>query len=184
MRLCPSICVCVGALVVQLIESWVYDPEDTGSNPRAGEKKRTTKNITSTPAHPSVNGYLVLYWGSKAHQLCLIVPLMVVVGLQGAHTGSGRHGRYFLRVLCLGSRSAHSTGTSYLLSARLVQERVTCNRQQEALLFTLAQYAPGLCVCVRLCVCVSSKNTPVCVLQLENLHENTLCSFFTEFIVL
>ena len=41
-----------------------------------------------------------------------------------------------------------------------------------------------MCVCVCVCVCVSSKNTPVCVLQLENLHENTLCSFFTEFIVL
>ena len=41
-----------------------------------------------------------------------------------------------------------------------------------------------MCVCVCLCVCVSSKNTPVCVLQLENLHENSLCSFFTEFIVL
>ena len=31
-------------------------------------------------------------------------------------------------------------------------------------------------VCVRtyMCVCVSSKNTPVCVLPLETLHENTL----------
>ena len=64
-----------------------------------------------------------------------VVPLMVVVGLQGAHAGSGRHGWYLLRVLCPGSRSAHSTGTSYLLSAQvpwLVQERVTCNRQREA----------------------------------------------------
>ena len=35
-------------------------------------------------------------------------------------------------------RSAHSTVTSYLLSAQvpwLVQERVTCSRQREALLF-------------------------------------------------
>ena len=39
-------------------------------------------------------------------------------------------------------------------------------------------------VSVGMCVCVSSKNMPVCVLQLENLHENTLCSFSTEFIVL
>ena len=37
------------------------------------------------------------------------------------------------------------TGTSYLLSAQvpwLVQERVTCNRQREALLFAF------VCVCV------------------------------------
>ena len=68
---------------------------------------------------------------------------MVVVGLQGAHTGSGRHSWYLLRVPCPGSRSAHSTGTSYLLSAQvpwLVQERVTCNRQREALLFFLLFY--------------------------------------------
>ena len=55
-------------------------------------------------------------------------------------------------------------------------------------IITRAQYAAGLCVCVRLCtymcVCVSSKNTPVCVLPLETLPANTLCSFFTEFIVL
>ena len=37
---------------------------------------------------------------------------------------------------------------------------------------------------IYMCVCVSSKNTLVCVLPLENLHENTLCSFSTEFIVL
>ena len=41
-----------------------------------------------------------------------------------------------------------------------------------------------LCPSVYMCVCVSSKNTLVYVLPLENLHENTLCSFFTEFIVL
>ena len=86
---------------------------------------------------------------------------MVVVGLQGAHTGSGRHGWYLLRVPCLGSRSAHSTGTSYLLSAQvpwLVQERVTCNRQREALLFFLL-----LCVCVCVCVCVNCEGARVCL---------------------
>ena len=114
--------------------------EDTGSNPRAGGKKNNKKYLkySSPPAHPSVKRVpgLVL-WGSKAHRLCLIVPPMVQVGLQGAHTGSGRHGWYLLRVPCPGSRSAHSTGTSYLLSAQvpwLIQERVTCNRQREALL--------------------------------------------------
>ena len=42
-------------------------------------------------------------------------------------------------------------------------------------IITRAQYAGGLCVCVRLCICVcvcvcDQKNTPVCVLPLENLH--------------
>ena len=36
-------------------------------------------------------------------------------------------------------------------------------------------------VCVYVCVC-GQKNTLVYVSPLENLHENTLCSFFTEFI--
>ena len=40
-------------------------------------------------------------------------------------------------------------------------------------------------LCPSVCVCVCGhKNTPVCVLPLETLHKNTLCSFFTEFIVL
>ena len=33
-------CVWGGALVVQLVESWVYNPENTGLNPRAGGKKQ------------------------------------------------------------------------------------------------------------------------------------------------
>ena len=49
-------------------------------------------------------------------------------------------------------------------------------------IFTRAQYAPGLCVCVRRYVC-GQKNTLVYVSPLENLHKNSLCSFFTEFIV-
>ena len=64
-RVCA--CVRVGALVVQLVESWDYNPEDTGSNPRAGGK-----NITSTPAHPSVKWVPGLVLGSKVHWLCLI----------------------------------------------------------------------------------------------------------------
>ena len=65
-------------------------------------------------------------------------------------------------------------------------------------IITRAQYAPGLlpvrsmrqgyafvsvgmCVCV--CVCVWTKKTLVYVSPLENLHKNSLCSFFTEFIV-
>ena len=98
---------------------------------------------------------------------------MVQVGLQGAHTGSGRHGWYLLRVPCPGSRSAHSTGTSYLLSAQvpwLVQERVTCNRQREALLLLLCvcvcacvRVCVSVCVCVRACVRVCVCVLCVCV---------------------
>ena len=58
---CVCVCVCVGALV-QLVESWVYNPEDTGLNPRAGGN-----NITSTPAHPSVKWLPGLVLGSKVH---------------------------------------------------------------------------------------------------------------------
>ena len=86
---------------------------------------------------------------------------MVVVGLQGAHTGSGRHGWYLLRVPCPGSRSAHSTGTSYLLSAQvpwLVQKRVTCNKQREAFAFVCvcvcARVYLFVCVCASVCVCI------------------------------
>ena len=38
--------------MVQLVESWVYNPEDTGSNPRAGGKKH--HKYSSPPADPSV----------------------------------------------------------------------------------------------------------------------------------
>ena len=42
-RLAMSVCICVcakvGVLVVQLVESWAYNPEDTGSNPGAGGGK-------------------------------------------------------------------------------------------------------------------------------------------------
>ena len=127
--------------------------EDTGSNPWAGGKKRTTKTSQLLqPTSPPIckTGIWTCTGGAK-HTNCVSLyhALMVVVGLQGAHTGSGRHGWYLLRVPCPGSRSAHSTGTSYLLSAQvpwLVQERVTCNRQREALL--------ALCVCVCVCACV------------------------------
>ena len=40
-RVWVCVCVCVGALVVQLVESWVYNPEDsqdTGLNPEQEEK--------------------------------------------------------------------------------------------------------------------------------------------------
>ena len=42
----------------------------------------------------------------------------------------------------------------------------------------------SICVCVYIYIYMSSKNTLVYVLPLETLHEKTLCSFFTEFIVL
>ena len=50
-------------------------------------------------------------------------------------------------------------------------------------IFTRAQYALGLCVCVRLYVCVFV-NTLVYVSPLKIRHKSALCSFFTESIVL
>ena len=115
------------------------------------QEEKTTKNITSTPAHqpahPSVKRVPSLVLGEQSTPTVSHCPLMVVVGRQSARTGSGRHGWYLLRAPCPGSRSAHSTGTSYLLSAQvpwLVQERVTCNRQREVFF---------LHVCARVCVC-------------------------------
>ena len=108
--------------------------EDTGSNPRAGGKKEQQKHhkYSSPPAHPSVKRVPGLVLGEQSTPT---VSHCTTNGtgrtIQGAHTGSGRHGWYLLRVPCPGSRSAHSTGTSYLLSAQvpwLVQERV---RQRE-----------------------------------------------------
>ena len=76
-------------------------------------------------------------------------------------------------LLCLMPLSPTAILTYTLISCISLMRLITC-----------AQYARGLCICVRLYVCVWTKNTPVCVLALETLHENTLCSFFTEFIVL
>ena len=79
----------------------------------------------------------------------------------------------------------------YSRKTRQDSNGIDCGVFTIMVIITRGQYAPGLCVrvrllcvCVWIYVCVSSKNRPVCVLQLENLHENTLCSFFTEFIVL
>ena len=58
-------CVGVGALVVQLVECWVYD---TGSNPRAGGKKNNKKHhrYSSPPAHPSVRRVPGLVLGEQS----------------------------------------------------------------------------------------------------------------------
>ena len=96
-RVCvrACVCVCVGALVVQLVESWVYDPEDTGGHwfeSQGRREKRTTKNITSTPAHPSVKRVPGLVLGEQSTPTVThcttngsggttgCPPLMVVVG--------------------------------------------------------------------------------------------------------
>ena len=63
-----------------------------------------------------------------------------------------------------------------------------CSWYFPLIIITRAQYALGLCVCVRLyvcgCVCVWTKNTLVYVSPLEIRHKNALCCLFTEFIVL
>ena len=51
---------------------------------------------------------------------------------------------------------------------------------------TRAQHAGGLCVCFCLCayMCVVKKTRLLCILLLENQHQNTITCFFTEFIAL
>ena len=71
---------CVGALVVQLVESWVYTQEDTGSNPRAGGKKPKKKHHKYPPAHPSVKRVPGLVLGEQSTLAVSHCPLMVVVG--------------------------------------------------------------------------------------------------------
>ena len=59
----------MGALVVQLVESWVYDPEDTGGHwfeSQGRRKKKNNKKITSTPAHPSVKRVPGLVLGEQS----------------------------------------------------------------------------------------------------------------------
>ena len=60
-------CVCVGALLFQLVESLAYNKEDsldTGSNPRAGGKKH--HKYSSPPAHPSVKWVPGLVLGEQS----------------------------------------------------------------------------------------------------------------------
>ena len=72
---------CVGALVVQFVESWVYTQEDTGSNPRAGGKKQKEQHKYSCPpAHPSVKRVPGLVLGEQSTLAVSHCPLMVVVG--------------------------------------------------------------------------------------------------------
>ena len=85
---CVCVCgvcgVCVGALVVQLVESWAYNPEDTGSNPRAGGKKH--HKYSSPPICK-----MGTWWGAKYTGCVSLVVTKGVGGTLGAHTCSERH---------------------------------------------------------------------------------------------
>ena len=112
------------------------------------EEKRTTTNITSTPAHPSVKRVPGLVLGEQS------TPTVSHCTTNGSSGTTGCPHRQWEAWLVPPASSLPglqgSTGTSYLLSAQvpwLVQERVTFNRQREALLC----FAFALCVCV--CVC-------------------------------
>ena len=138
-RACVCVCTCVGSLVVQLVESWAYNPEDTGSNPRAEEKK---SQVLSPPIR--VPG-LVL--GSKVHWLCLIESLKASVGLR-VPTPAVRDTVGAPASFLPGSGRLRSTGTQYLLGAQvswLCQVRVTF----------VAARCFAFCFCVYLCVCLS-----------------------------
>ena len=70
----------MGAMVVQLVESWVCNPEDTGSESRAGGKKNR-KQVLQPTNLPICN---TSTWSCTGEQSTLAVshcPLMVVVGL-------------------------------------------------------------------------------------------------------
>ena len=100
-------------------EVWAHNPEDTGSNPRTGGKLSKHPPICKTGTWS--------YWGAK-HTGRVSLSTNSTCGTPGAHTGSVRHSQSLLRAPCPGSRSLHSTGTLYLLSAQVPwfdQERVT-----------------------------------------------------------
>ena len=101
-------CVCVGALVVQLVESWAYNPEDTGSNPRAGGKKPSQVLQPTSPPICKTGTWsctgeqstlAVSHWSLKA-SVGLRVPTPAVRDTVGAPASS-----------LPGSRRLRSTGT-------------------------------------------------------------------------
>ena len=91
-RVCVCVCVCV--CVVQLVESWAYNPEDTGSNPRAGGKKPSQVLQPTSPSTLAVS-----HWSLKA-SVGLRVPTPAVRNTVGAPASS-----------LPGSRRLRSTGT-------------------------------------------------------------------------
>ena len=124
-------------------EVWPRIPEDTGSDPRAGGKFLFKK---VSPAHPSVKR--VPGHNCTGEQSALAVShysLMVLVGLQGAHTGSERHIQYSCKLLARapGVCILHSTGTSYMLSAQvpwLDQERVIYQGSERLFAFFIERW--------------------------------------------
>ena len=69
------VCMCVSVYVCGcpdglLVESWAHNPDNTGSDPRAGGKLLSIKIVP--PAHPSVKRVPGLVLGSKVHWLYLM----------------------------------------------------------------------------------------------------------------
>ena len=80
--------------VCEWVSEWVYNPEDTGLNPRTGGK--LSKYYSSPPICKTGT------WSCTGEQSALAVShysLMVLVGLQGAHTCSERHSQYSCELL-------------------------------------------------------------------------------------
>ena len=65
---CCMFYVVVGALVVQLVESWVYDPEDIGGHwfESQGKRKKEHQKFSSPPAQPSVKRVPGLVLGEQS----------------------------------------------------------------------------------------------------------------------
>ena len=124
--MCTCVCVCVcelvGALglVVQLVESWVYDPEDTGGHWFESQGRRKNKNkkhrkYSSPPAHPSVKRVPGLVLGEQS------TPTVSHCTTNGSGGTTGCPHRQWEAWLVPPASplpglqaSAHSTGTSYL----------------------------------------------------------------------
>ena len=112
----------MGALVVRLVESWAYNPEDTGLNPRARGKNHhkysspPTCKMGTWSCTGEQSTLAVSHWSLKT-SVGLRVPTPAVRGTVGAPASS-----------LPGSRRLRSTGTQYLLGAQvpwLRQVRVT-----------------------------------------------------------
>ena len=89
---CVCVCGCPGGLTGEV---WAHNPEDT-SDPTGG--KFLYKKYLQPISSPIVKRVPGLVLGSKVHWVSHY-SLMVLVGLQGAHTGSERHSQYSCELL-------------------------------------------------------------------------------------
>ena len=96
---CLCVCVCPGGLTGEV---WLITQRTTGSDPRAGGKFLYKKYLQPISSPICKTGT----WSCTGEQSALAVSrysLMVLVGLQGAHTCSERHSQYSCELLARAS---------------------------------------------------------------------------------